>query len=144
MEAEIYNSLLLIQYVVLVVMGVGMCFCLKRANRLIPNRFNFPLVDRSARREGFHHLGAEEEGLLSHYSDVEDEDDAEVIDNQNALRISRRSDEEEEEEEEDFGHLQSHDAAAAAAATAIGSDSEDETGSVNKKPYKDDAHHNPQ
>jgi len=129
-------------------MGVGMCFCLKRANRLIPNRFNFPLVDRSARREGFHNLGAEEEGLLSHYSDVEDEDDAEVIDNQNALRISRRSDDDDddEEEEEDFGHLQSHDAATAAAATAIGSDSDDDddTESTNKKPYKDDAHHNPQ
>ncbi|KAF1802375.1 hypothetical protein FB192DRAFT_1255723, partial [Mucor lusitanicus] len=90
--------------------GVGMCFCLKRANRLIPNRFSFPLVDRGARRErGFHDLGAEEEGLLSHYSDVEDEGDAEVIDNQNALRISRRSDDDDDddEEQEDFGQLQS-------------------------------------
>ncbi|KAL0143657.1 hypothetical protein V8B55DRAFT_1479521 [Mucor lusitanicus] len=132
-------------YVVLIVMGVGMCFCLKRANRLIPNRFSFPLVDRGARRErGFHDLGAEEEGLLSHYSDVEDEGDAEVIDNQNALRISRRSDDDDDddEEQEDFGQLQSHDTTA-----AIGSDSDDEptTGSTNKTaPYRDDAHPNPQ
>ncbi|KAI8644284.1 hypothetical protein BD408DRAFT_413614 [Parasitella parasitica] len=90
-------------------MGVGMCFCLRRANRLIPNRFSFPLVDRGERRgRGFHDLGAEEEGLLSHYSDdMEDEDDAEAIDNQNALQSSGQADD--AEENEDFGLLQSHD-----------------------------------
>ncbi|CEP19695.1 hypothetical protein [Parasitella parasitica] len=88
-------------------MGVGMCVCLRRANRLIPNRFSFPLVDRGDRRErGFHNLGAEEEGLLSHYSDMEDEDDAEIIDNQNALHSARYPDD--VEDEEGFGHLQSH------------------------------------
>lgn len=110
-------------------MGVGMCFCLKRANRLIPNRFSFPLVDRGERRErGFHNLEAEEEGLLSHYSDVEDEDDAEVIDNQNALRISTRSDDE-DDQEEDFGHLQSHNAA------GFDSDQEED---ANKAPHNND------
>ncbi|GAN02486.1 hypothetical protein MAM1_0023d01930 [Mucor ambiguus] len=125
-------------YVVLILMGVGMCFCLKRANRLIPNRFSFPLVDRGTRGDrGFHDLGAEEEGLLSHYSDVEDEDDAQVIDNQNALGISRQSDDE-DDDAEDFGQLQSHD--------AIGTDSDDDTtGSTSKAtPYKDDEHPNPQ
>ena len=61
-----------------------MCFCLRKANRLIPNRFSFPLSDRGARQRGAHDLGVEEEGLLSNYS--EDEDDAEVIEDQHALR----------------------------------------------------------
>jgi hypothetical protein len=104
-----------------------MCFCLRRANRLIPNRFNFPLVERNEQR-GFYDIGAEEEGLLHNYSDIDEEDDdAEVIDNQNVLGITtihpEEEDEEEElrdintqyqdhtdeeeEEEEDFGDLQS-------------------------------------
>lgn len=85
-------------------LGVGMCFCLRRANRLIPSRFSFPLVDRGQRRQrGPLELGAEEEGLLNNYSDMEDEDDAEVIDNQNALRISSNI-----PEEEEFGKMQNH------------------------------------
>lgn len=52
-----------------------MCFCLKRANRLIPNRFSFPLADRGQVR-----LEEDEErGLLNSYSDLEDENDAEEI-----------------------------------------------------------------
>ncbi|KAI9487334.1 MAG: hypothetical protein EXX96DRAFT_73946 [Benjaminiella poitrasii] len=81
-----------------------MCFCLRRANRLIPNRFSFPLVDRENNHNRLYDLGAEEEGLLSHYSDVENEDDAEVIDNQNVLY---EQDNEDEGDEEDFGTLQS-------------------------------------
>ncbi|KAI8094507.1 hypothetical protein BDF21DRAFT_408894 [Thamnidium elegans] len=51
-----------------------MCFCLRRANRLIPNRFSFPLVDRAEERQrGQYDVGVEEEGLLSDYSDMEDE-----------------------------------------------------------------------
>ncbi|KAI7900410.1 uncharacterized protein BX663DRAFT_517471 [Cokeromyces recurvatus] len=73
-------------YVILIILGIGMCFCLKRANRLIPNRFSFPLVDRGNTHTRLYDLNEEEEGLLSHYSDVESEDDAEVIDNQNGLR----------------------------------------------------------
>jgi hypothetical protein len=85
-----------------------MCFCLRQANRLIPNRFSFPLSDRGAgRQRGAHDLGVEEEGLLSNYSDVEDEDDAEVIEDQQALR-DNHSEHEEEEEEEEFGTLQHH------------------------------------
>lgn len=89
-----------------------MCFCLRRANRLIPNRFSFPLVERSEQR-GFYDIGTEEEGLLHNYSDDED-NDAEVIDNQNALGITTiepeeepYQDHEESENEEEFGDLQS-------------------------------------
>lgn len=87
-----------------------MCFCLKRANRLIPNRFSFPLVERNEQR-GFHDLGAEEEGLLHNYSDIDEEDDdAEVIDNQNALGITAIQPEEDEEEQELHAHqYQDHD-----------------------------------
>lgn len=127
-------------------MGVGMCFCLRRANRLIPNRFNFPLVDRGERRQrGFHDLGAEEEGLLSHYSDMEDEDDAEVIDNQNSLHVPRHSNEGENEDEdetqdEDFGHLQSHDNM-----FVINDNEQDEEindDELYKAPYNDDRENN--
>ncbi|KAI8350628.1 hypothetical protein EDC96DRAFT_448241, partial [Choanephora cucurbitarum] len=75
-------------------LGIGMCFCLHRANRLIPNRFSFPLMER----RGPFDLGSEEEGLLNQYSDVEDDHDAELIDNLNALRISRRYSDDEDEE----------------------------------------------
>ncbi|KAI8083217.1 uncharacterized protein B0P05DRAFT_47530 [Gilbertella persicaria] len=80
-------------YVILIMLGIGMCFCLQRANRLIPNRFSFPLVER---RRGPFDLGTEEEGLLSHYSDAEE--DAEIIDNQNALGITRYSDNQEDDD----------------------------------------------
>ncbi|KAI8972050.1 hypothetical protein BDF20DRAFT_888222 [Mycotypha africana] len=103
-----------------------MCFCLRRANRLIPNRFSFPLVERAFSRQparGFYDLGSEEEeaGLLNSYSDSDTEhnmEDAELIDNQNALQITSESTDEgarrsksqasEEEEEEEFSELQSH------------------------------------
>lgn len=53
-----------------------MCFCLRRANRLIPNRFSFPLVDRAeGRQSGLYDVGVEEEGLLSDYSDMEQEEE---------------------------------------------------------------------
>ncbi|KAG1458424.1 hypothetical protein G6F46_004475 [Rhizopus delemar] len=51
----------------------GMCFCLKRANRLIPNRFSFPLTERGQGRVRLAE-NDEERGLLS------EESDAEVID----------------------------------------------------------------
>ncbi|KAI8369732.1 hypothetical protein BD560DRAFT_397659, partial [Blakeslea trispora] len=73
-----------------------MCFCLRRANRLIPNRFSFPLVER----RGPFDLGSEEEGLLNQYSDVEDDYDAELIGSQNALGISRRYSDEEDDDED--------------------------------------------
>ncbi|KAI9265882.1 hypothetical protein EDC94DRAFT_604344 [Helicostylum pulchrum] len=63
----------IVLYVILIILGVGMCFCLRRANRLIPNRFSFPLVDRAEERQrGQYDVATEEEGLLSDYSDMED------------------------------------------------------------------------
>ncbi|KAI8997425.1 hypothetical protein BDB01DRAFT_771097 [Pilobolus umbonatus] len=51
-----------------------MCFCLRRANRLIPNRFSFPLMDRTRGSIAIQ----DEEGLLVNYND-DDDNDAEVI-----------------------------------------------------------------
>jgi hypothetical protein len=119
-----------------------MCFCLRRANRLIPSRFSFPLVDRGqGRQRGAFELGAEEEGLLSHYSDMEDEDDAEVIDNQNALRISSNIPQQEEEEEEEFGTMQNHHTSSKKPANSfdIGhDDDDDDENELYRNPYSDD------
>lgn len=81
-----------------------MCFLLKRANRLIPNRFSFPLVTR----QGGIQLGQDEErALLSEYSDNE-YNDAEVIVDQYHHRDSPQRNEEDELEarlaENEFDH----------------------------------------
>ncbi|KAI8883922.1 hypothetical protein K501DRAFT_183473 [Backusella circina FSU 941] len=94
------------QNIILVILGIGMCFCLQRANRLIPNRFNFPLVDR----RGAHHLGDEEDGLLSHYNDDEEED-AELFENQDRFDIhSRGESRTEENNQQEPSDLQSRQA----------------------------------
>lgn len=72
-----------------------MCFCLRQANRLIPNRFSFPLVDRGQGRERFD-VSVEEEGLLSHYQEEEEEEE----EHHEPTPIRHRY---EEEEEEEFG-----------------------------------------
>lgn len=137
-----------------------MCFCLRQANRLIPNRFSFPLVDRSPQRRGNFDLGTEEEGLLSHYSDVEDEDDAEVIPDQTVLNSNRFEEEEDmeeelqdytgrsretvtREEEEEFGTLQQHHQKTRTAKDSylVGGyteESEEEENELYRNPYKDD------
>lgn len=53
-----------------------MCFCLRQANRLIPNRFSFPLVDRAEGRQRFD-VSVEEEGLLNNYNQHEEEEEEE-------------------------------------------------------------------
>lgn len=83
----------------MILLGGGMCFCLKRANRLIPNRFSFPLTERGQGRVRLAE-NDEERGLLS------EESDAEVIDD------GYRYEEDElqsrlVDEEDEFGHLQS-------------------------------------
>jgi hypothetical protein len=100
-------------------------------------------VDRGqGRQRGAFELGAEEEGLLSHYSDMEDENDAEVIDNQNALRIS--SNVREQEEEEDFGTMQNHHTSSKKPANSfdIGHDDDDDDDDgedeLYRNPYNDD------
>ncbi|PHZ11955.1 uncharacterized protein RHIMIDRAFT_237774 [Rhizopus microsporus ATCC 52813] len=78
--------------IILICLVVGMCFLLKRANRLIPNRFSFPLVTR----QGGIQLGQDEErGLMSGYSDDE-YNDAEVIVDQYHHRDSPQRNEEDE------------------------------------------------
>jgi hypothetical protein len=142
---------MLIQYVVLIVLSIGMCLCLRQANRLIPNRFSFPLVDRRQERQrGLYDLGVEEEGLLSHYSDVEDEDDAEVIPDQTLLPSNRHEDEEnfdeQEEEEEEFSTLQQHQKSSSIKNQKKRyvynddeeEEEEEEENELYKNPYKDD------
>ncbi|KAI7873391.1 uncharacterized protein EV154DRAFT_94832 [Mucor mucedo] len=76
-----------------------MCFCLRQANRLIPNRFSFPLVDRGEGRQRFD-VSVEEEGLLSRYQEEEEEEEEEENSHHdNTTPVHRRY----EEEEEEFG-----------------------------------------
>lgn len=78
-----------------------MCFCLRQANRLIPNRFSFPLVDRGEGRQRFD-VSVEEEGLLSNYNhhEEEEEEEARVIPNHTIY------DSDDNDDDEEFGALQ--------------------------------------
>jgi hypothetical protein len=75
------------QYTLVIILGVGLCFCLRKANRLVPNRYSFPLIlrgggggEESNRRRGqqnqFTTIDDEEsrQGLLNDFSDQEDSD----------------------------------------------------------------------
>ncbi|ORY97235.1 hypothetical protein BCR43DRAFT_233424 [Syncephalastrum racemosum] len=98
----------IVVYVLVCLLGIGMCFCLKRANRLLPNPLSFPLrpraSDRERRRRGYdqadEELGDPEsrEGLLASQDDIDDGED------QDADRLPPRtryhSDEDEEEEQQ--------------------------------------------
>ncbi|SAM02378.1 hypothetical protein [Absidia glauca] len=65
---------------------VGLCFCLRKANRLVPNRYSFPLIlrggggEESNRRGGqqnqFTTIDDEEsrQGLLNDFNDQDDSD----------------------------------------------------------------------
>ncbi|KAI8331340.1 hypothetical protein BC941DRAFT_438906 [Chlamydoabsidia padenii] len=75
---------MIVIYTIVIVLGVGLCFCLRKANRLVPNRYSFPLIlrgDDGDRRRGqqnqFTNLDDEEsrQGLLNDFSDQEDTDD---------------------------------------------------------------------
>jgi hypothetical protein len=70
-----------------IILGVGLCFCLRKANRLVPNRYSFPLIlrggggnDEGNRRRGhqnqFSTIDDEEsrQGLLNDFSDQGDSD----------------------------------------------------------------------
>ncbi|KAI9308182.1 hypothetical protein BJ944DRAFT_118174 [Cunninghamella echinulata] len=41
---------MIVIYILVVVLGVGMCFCLRKANRLVPNKYSFPLTLRKSYR----------------------------------------------------------------------------------------------
>lgn len=72
-----------------------MCFCLRQANRLIPNRFSFPLVDRGEGRQRFD-VSVEEEGLLSNYNRQEEEDRLSTT-----VAVHHRYEEDNEDDEDD-------------------------------------------
>lgn len=64
-------------------LGVGMCFCLRRANRLLPNQLSFQLQPRSQTR-GYDRTDEEQgdpesrRGLLSEQDDEDDYDEEEA------------------------------------------------------------------
>ncbi|KAI7863770.1 hypothetical protein BDF14DRAFT_1745268 [Spinellus fusiger] len=106
-----------LKYVLAVLLVVGMCFCLKKANRLIPNRFSFPLVSthyqERGRTRGYDASDIEQgdleagEGLLSNYEQQEEEELITASSLQHSPRRSpQRSPREEAGEEEEFGELQ--------------------------------------
>ncbi|ORZ07639.1 hypothetical protein BCR42DRAFT_397181 [Absidia repens] len=76
---------------VIVIVCIGLCFCLRKANRLVPNRYSFPLILRSGNDQGnsrgrgrrqrqqdpFDDIDDEEsrQGLLNDFSDQDDIDE---------------------------------------------------------------------
>lgn len=71
----------------MIVLGVGLCFCLRKANRLVPNRYSFPLILRGgggnddgnrqrSHQNQFNTIDDEEsrQGLLNDFSDQDDSD----------------------------------------------------------------------
>ncbi|KAI8365175.1 uncharacterized protein BYT42DRAFT_589057 [Radiomyces spectabilis] len=74
-------------YSLMVILGIGLCFCLRRANRLIPNRLLIPLSSRMGNgrsSRGFDLASQldeeEQQGLLSAYSTDGEEDENFSID----------------------------------------------------------------
>ncbi|CAO3595799.1 unnamed protein product [Absidia cylindrospora] len=78
-------------YTLVIILGIGLCFCLRKANRLVPNRYSFPLILRSNNDQGnargrgrrqrqqdpFDDIDDEEsrQGLLNDFSDQDDIDE---------------------------------------------------------------------
>ncbi|KAI9490407.1 hypothetical protein BDB00DRAFT_875308 [Zychaea mexicana] len=109
-------------YIVVLLLGVGMCFCLKRANRLLPNQRSFQLRPTEPRRRRGYDVGDEEQGdpesriglLSGGQYDIEDEEEEEhgrFADRRN-WRQDRRSVDDEDgdsigrDEDEEFGDMQ--------------------------------------
>ncbi|KAG0166180.1 hypothetical protein DFQ28_007628 [Apophysomyces sp. BC1034] len=100
-------------YVAVCLFGLGLCFCLRRANRLIPDRFSFPMMPTSTDRR--RQLYDEErddndpdarQGLLSEY---EQEEEERVEPDNPAQGIEPRRpvvNDQGEPDEEEFGRLQ--------------------------------------
>lgn len=99
-------------------LGIGMCFCLRRANRLIPNQFSFPLrptnLSPTRRRRGYDASDEEQgdpdstRGLLSEDYDYEDLEGGEERDTRyHAGRRSLDQISTNDHQEEEFGAMQS-------------------------------------
>lgn len=94
-------------------LGIGMCFCLRRANRLLPNQFSFPLRPTNTRQRRGYDVSDEEQGdpdsaqgLLNDYDDGEEDE------HDTRYRTERRSLDRTSDDEE-FGAMQSAAVAAA-------------------------------
>lgn len=84
-----------------------MCFCLRQANRLIPNRFSFPLVDRGEGRQRFD-VSVEEEGLLSNYNRQEEEEEdrpSTTVVVHHRYEEDDEDNEDDEDDDEEFGTI---------------------------------------
>ncbi|KAI9278836.1 hypothetical protein BDA99DRAFT_493235 [Phascolomyces articulosus] len=98
-------------YIVVIMLGIGMCFCLRRANRLLPNQRSFQLRPTATTRRRGYDIADEEEGdpesrmgLLSAGYDHDEEEEEEED-----RYINRRRLEEDygiEDDEEEFGAMQ--------------------------------------
>lgn len=101
-----------------------MCFCLRRANRLLPNQLSFPLRPTSRARRGYDADDEEQgdpqsrEGLLSH--DYNEDDP--VSDNRYDDVLKDIDDDDEEE----FGEMQGASPAKRSPLFSINDDSDNE------------------
>ncbi|KAG2179169.1 hypothetical protein INT43_002019 [Umbelopsis isabellina] len=99
----------IVLYVCVILVGVGMCFCLQRANRLLPNGLNFALQPTALRRGRSRGNAASfpdddieaQQGLLNDDDDISDVEDETYRRRQAAIQ---RDDQEYEADE--FGELQ--------------------------------------
>ncbi|CAO3626834.1 unnamed protein product [Cunninghamella blakesleeana] len=72
---------MIVIYTLVTLLGVGMCFCLRKANCLVPNKYSFPLALRRSynRKQDDESNEDLRQGLLNDYSDQEDEDEEQRI-----------------------------------------------------------------
>ncbi|KAI8065651.1 hypothetical protein BC940DRAFT_303942 [Gongronella butleri] len=102
---------MIVVYTLVLVLAVGLCFCLRKANTLIPNRYNFPLSVRRNRPPNLDQLHDEEarHGLLNSYDDDDEllDDDDDVEDHAHAA--ATRWDALDEDDEQDARPLQDVD-----------------------------------
>ncbi|KAI7860371.1 hypothetical protein BDC45DRAFT_100594 [Circinella umbellata] len=104
-------------YILVIMLGVGMCFCLRRANRLLPNQRSFQLRPTSTTQRRGYDIADEEQGdpesrtgLLSAGYDEEEEEEDEnnhfMNRREDRRRVGDYDPDELEDCEEEFGDMQ--------------------------------------
>ncbi|KAI8081520.1 uncharacterized protein BX664DRAFT_195522 [Halteromyces radiatus] len=76
----------IVVYTLVIILGIGLCFCLRKANRLVPNKYSFPMMLRSSGNRAQQWTERDEledeesrQGLLNDFEDQDDMEDDEQV-----------------------------------------------------------------